>query len=328
MRITHIIPWAAIGAACLVTGSALGDDIEGAKDHPLFGRYQGASIVFYKSSEYDEFAGLQAPHNYTDLLERNALDDRSGAEWWKAQGRLTKIRYELPVGRSPLEVMRNYEAALTAKGFEVVFKCANRACFTGTLQDPYLLGEQIDTDNGISTLYFDHARYMFVKLDRPEGTVYGSVLTGQSKDQATAFLAILETAPMEADKISFVDAAAMQRTIAMQGRIDLYDIRFDHDKDVPRPESKPTLDEIAKLLAARPDLRLDIVGHTDNRGTHDYNIDLSRRRAVSVVAALVRDYAIAPDRLTPSGAGFTSPVTSNDTEDGRARNRRVELIAK
>lgn len=313
---------------CLASGAALAEDVPGGKDHPLFGRYQGSGIVYYKAVDYEEYALLQAPHDYGALLERNDLRDRSGSEWWKAQGRLTRIRYEVPVGASSLEVMRNYEAALRGKGFEVLFACADGACLTGSLKDPYLLGQQIDTDNGVSTLYFDHARYMLVKLDAPQGTVYGSVLVGEDKENVTAFLAVLETGPMAGDKIGFIDVDAMQQAIGTAGTVDVYGIQFDFDEDTLRPESKSTLDEIAKLLAGNAQLRLEIVGHTDNRGSHEYNMDLSRRRAAGVVAALVQDYAIAPERLTSSGAGLTAPVASNDTEDGRARNRRVELVAR
>ena len=312
----------------LLSRAAIAEDVPGAKDHPLFGRYSGANIVFYKFAEYEEYALLQAPHDYTALLDRNALRDRSGPEWWKAQGRLTKIRYEVPPGRSSLEVFRNYEKALTGKGFRVLFSCTDQDCLTGNLRDPYLLGEQIDTDNGDSTRYFDHARYMFVKLDRPEGAVYGSVLVGEVRDLVSAFLAVLETAPMETGRITFINAGEMQEAIASTGKVDLYGILFDFDRDDLRPESKPTLDEIAKLLGARPELRLEIVGHTDNQGSHDYNMDLSRRRAARVVAALLTDYGIEASRLSSRGAGFTLPVASNDTEEGRARNRRVELIAR
>ncbi|WP_425311732.1 OmpA family protein [Microvirga massiliensis] len=85
---------------------------------------------------------------------------------------------------------------------------------------------------------------------------------------------------------------------------------------------------MAKLLRENAKLRLNIIGHMDNRGTPDYNMNLSRRRAAGVVAALVRDYRIAADRPASSGAGLTSPVAPNDTDEGRARNRRVELLAR
>lgn len=319
---------AAAAQILLLTFSVSASDLPGSKDHPLVGRYEGSTIVYYKASAYDEYALLQAPHDYMALLDRNAVQDRSGPEWWKAQGRLTRIRYEIPAGRSSLEVLRNHEASLKSKGFEVLFSCADRACFSGALSDAYLLGQQIDTDNHDTSLYSGHARYILARLDGPGGAVYATILVGEDKERVTAFIAVLETKSMESDRIRVMDAGAMQQAIQAKGNVSVYGIHFDFDKDHLQPESKPTLDEISKLLSSVPQLRLEIVGHTDSRGAHDYNLDLSHRRAANVVAALVRDYAIAPDRLTASGAGATSPIASNDNDDGRARNRRVELISR
>ena len=94
-----------------------------------------------------------------------------------------------------------------------------------------------------------------------------------------------------------------------------------------KPESRPTLDEIAKLLRAQPQLNVVIVGHTDSQGTFDHNMDLSRRRAEAVAAELAKSYKIAAARLRTAGVGFLAPVGSNASDDGRALNRRVELVA-
>ena len=120
----------------------------------------------------------------------------------------------------------------------------------------------------------------------------------------------------------------MDQEITTTGKVNLYGIFFDFDKYVPRPESKPTLDEIAKLLGTKPNLRLRIVGHTDNRGTPDYNLNLSRRRAAGVVATLTGQYGINTGRLSSDGAGLTQPIAPNEDDVGRAKNRRVELIAE
>jgi OOP family OmpA-OmpF porin len=325
------VPLALAIAASMVLTTGLAPsaaDVAGASDHPLVGRYQGASIEFHKRSEFDEAALLQAPHDYAALLERNVTRDRSGPEWLKVEGRVTRLRYAIPEGRSSLEVLRNHESALKANGFVPVFACADQSCFTGALQDPYLLGQQLDPDNNDTALYFDHARYWLGRREGPEGTVYAGILTGEDKQRVTAFVMVVETKPLEEGKIAFVDAAQMDKAIAEAGRISLYGIHFDHDKDVLRPESKPVLDEIARLLRDKPQLRLEIVGHTDNRGTAPYNMNLSQRRAASVVDALTGAYGIAAERLTSSGAGLTLPVAPNDTEEGRAKNRRVELVAR
>ena len=142
------------------------------------------------------------------------------------------------------------------------------------------------------------------------------------------FVRVLEAKSMETDRIVVIKAADMQAGLETNGRINLYGIQFDFDQATIKGESKPTLDEIAKLLTDRPDLKLDIVGHTDGVGTDAYNLDLSNRRASNVVAALIGTYGIDQTRLSSRGAGMSQPISSNDTDDGRAKNRRVELIAK
>jgi outer membrane protein OmpA-like peptidoglycan-associated protein len=81
-------------------------------------------------------------------------------------------------------------------------------------------------------------------------------------------------------------------------------------------------------MTGKPELRLNIVGHTDNKGSADYNLSLSQRRAAAVVASLVSQYGIDAGRLTSEGAGMTRPLAPNDTDEGRAKNRRVELVAQ
>jgi len=126
-------------------------------------------------------------------------------------------------------------------------------------------------------------------------------------------------------KMAFVNAGEMKGAIGESGKVVLYGIFFDTDKDAVKPESKPTLDEIVKLMKSTPQLRLHVVGHTDNQGKPDYNLDLSRRRAASVVRELTAK-GISADHMDAFGSGPYSPLSSNATEAGRAKNRRVELV--
>ncbi len=123
-----------------------------------------------------------------------------------------------------------------------------------------------------------------------------------------------------------VTAAAMNSNLASTGQVTLYGITFDFDKADIKPESKAQIDEIAKVLAGNAELKLRVIGYTDNKGTADHNLKLSQRRADSIVAALVKNYGIAASRLSAIGAGSNAPVASNDIEEGRAKNRRVELL--
>ncbi|MDN5941942.1 MAG: OmpA family protein, partial [Nitrospira sp.] len=112
------------------------------------------------------------------------------------------------------------------------------------------------------------------------------------------------------------------------GRVVLDGIFFDTDKATIKVESKPALDAIATFLADNAALKAYIVGHTDGTGEFGHNMQLSKDRAAAVVAALVNDYKIAPERLAAHGVGPLSPARANKSDDGRTRNRRVELVER
>lgn len=118
---------------------------------------------------------------------------------------------------------------------------------------------------------------------------------------------------------------AVERALTEQGAADIYSIHFTFDSDTIRDESEPMLREIADVMRRHPDWTILINGHTDDVGAASYNIELSRRRADAVKAALVSRHAVDAKRLTTWGLGAAYPKDTNDTLDGRARNRRVEL---
>jgi outer membrane protein OmpA-like peptidoglycan-associated protein len=118
----------------------------------------------------------------------------------------------------------------------------------------------------------------------------------------------------------------LEQQLTQQKRAVTYGIYFDFAKATLKPESEPVLKEIAQAMKDNPDWKLTVEGHTDNIGGDAYNLDLSKRRALAVKEALVAQYSIAPDRLANDGFGASRPVESNDTLEGRARNRRVELV--
>lgn len=123
-----------------------------------------------------------------------------------------------------------------------------------------------------------------------------------------------------------VNADTMKKAIAETGRVALYGLFFDTGKADMKPESRPAVAEIIKLLNGEPTMRLLVVGHTDAVGSLQGNQELSLRRAQSVVDTLVKGRGIDPGRLQAAGVGFASPIATNRTEQGRSRNRRVELV--
>jgi OmpA-OmpF porin, OOP family len=135
---------------------------------------------------------------------------------------------------------------------------------------------------------------------------------------------IIEKQFMNQDVVA--DASSMGNSIKESGKVAVYGIYFDTGKAVLKPESQPTLQEISKLLKADPALKVYVVGHTDNAGPFDANMKLSIDRATAVVNSLVSQFAVSATRLKACGNGPTAPVASNDTEQGKALNRRVELV--
>jgi outer membrane protein OmpA-like peptidoglycan-associated protein len=295
-----------------VFAAAQDQDVEGSKDHPLISRYPGSYIAKYLTKTFDEFSLPLGPVDEENTITKNQ----------HLEGKITRIVYVAPAGRSVLEVFRNYQAALRKGGFETLFSCGPQGCGS-TIANAY-------ANSGDSADYWgpEHGiHYISAKLARPEGDVYVSLLIDDQggDSRANAELYVIEVKPMESDLIT-VNAASLASDIHRTGHASVYGIYFDTGKADVKPASDATLNEIAKLLRGDPNLKLYVVGHTDNQGALDLNMDLSRRRAESVLAALTTKYAVPASRLKAYGCGPYSPVASNESEDGRAKNRRVELV--
>jgi OmpA-OmpF porin, OOP family len=321
MTTTRLTIAAALFAAASLTSARAGD-IAGAADHPLVGRYVGSEMFIQQKSDFDRVDLLSAalPQRFSSSA---GIPDASRLT---VEGKSFRYVYNAPADRSALEIDANFAQSLAAKGFETLFACADRACISGS-SSFYEFGALLD-DVRRNGSYQKAVQYRLAKLARPSGDVYAAILVGAGGRQPVVAVRVVELKPMEADRIVFVDASAMKAGIDTTGHVALYGILFDTDKADIKPESRPTLAEIAKLLAAQPGLRLVVAGHTDGQGEFDYNVGLSRRRAEAVVRALVEGHGVAAGRLTPFGAGMAAPVALNDTDQGRARNRRVELVKR
>ena len=268
--------------------------------HPLIPPYPGSSAgPPAKTVDFDEFE-----------LPIGPAKDRKFTKLEPVAGRMTSFSYGRPKDRSQLEIFRNYEAALKAAGFQTLFSCTGPECGTQVNHPP--LG-YIPSGN--------EARYLAAKLTRPEGDIYVAVHV-QPLD--TRFV-VVESKPMATGMVK-ISADALAKDLNATGHVAVYEILFDTGKADVKPESSAALAEIARLLAQTPGLTLHVVGHTDNVGALAQNLDLSKRRAEAVVAALTTTHKVAAGRLRSDGVGPLAPVASNDSDAGRARNRRVELV--
>jgi OmpA-OmpF porin, OOP family len=303
-------------------------DVDGSKDHPLISRYPGSHIVYYNEQDYNEYSIATGP-----VTGYRQIDD-----WIVVEGKQTRIYYELEGNVSITQIYRNYLDALEKSGFEILAKGLHASSniakevggnsWMGTfyIKNPYptnakiLMGHGTSSSGGSGTIA--------AKLEKNGGKSY-IIFNGRehSNDKKIYVIDIIEETAMESDLIT-INADQMLKGIKAEGKIILYGIFFDLDKAEVKSESEPTLKEIANLLKNDPSLNLFVVGHTDMQGRFDYNIDLSKRRAAAVVKILTEKYGINNSRLTPDGVGPLVPASTNETEEGRKMNRRVELVGK
>lgn len=207
------------------------------------------------------------------------------------EGRFTFLTYGLAKGAqepSPTAVLRNYENAIAAAGGKVQHQSAN---------------------NWVNGRIAKGGAEAWVEAQRGNGRIWLRIVEKQAMAQYVV-----------------ADAAVMGGDLKTIGHVAVYGILFDTNRSEVKPDSKPALEEIAKLLKVEPSLKLKVVGHTDMSGSMDANLKLSQARAEAVVQALVSQFGIAASRLKGHGVGPLAPVASNDTEEGKAKNRRVELV--
>ncbi len=326
-------------------------DIKGGEDHPLLKRYAGSYIVVYQQQNFDEFtfplSKLKREHNSSTGYSTVYSIDQSKT----VEGPYTRLVYLLPVDRSPLEVLRNYQDEIVAQGGSVLYECKREECggdpgrgvsksdrkpsLAMILRPRERLGLEDYSQGFCATIgKIMDQRYLVAEL--PEVGAYISIhtytLTGfyytncnAFKGRTVAVVDIVEGKPREKNMVT-VEASDMAQQISATGSVSLYGIFFDTNSASVREDSDATLQEIVKLFQQQPDLNLLVVGHTDNAGAFEYNMNLSQNRAQSVVDELSTKYGISQERLVAVGVSYASPVSSNATAEGQALNRRVELV--
>ncbi|TWB10485.1 uncharacterized protein DUF4892 [Nitrospirillum amazonense] len=291
-------------------------DVPGSKDHPLVSRFAGATITAYEHKDFDEA-----------FLPDRPVKDADKAEGLHLEGKITRVWYTIGAGKSALEVERNYQDALRKAGFQTLFRCAKDECGDDFQSLVINSGKVLPPGKGDAAFGGAH-RTILAKLPRPTGDAYVflHIMEDSSNQRTLVNEEVVEIQPMQTGQVQIMDSGTMKNSLASSGKVALYGIYFDTDKAEVKPESKAQLDEMAKLLTANPALKVYIVGHTDSQGQFAHNLDLSQRRADAVAQSLTGTYHIAQGRLTAKGVASLAPVTTNDSDDGRAQNRRVELV--
>jgi OmpA-OmpF porin, OOP family len=207
------------------------------------------------------------------------------------EGKFTFLTYAITNRKdepSPVAILRNYENAIIKVGGTIIKTDPNRR-----------LNGKIEKDG----------QEIWVQVEKGNGSIW---------------LRIVEKRAMAQYVVA--DSAAMSGDLKSTGHVAIYGIYFDTNKSEVKPDSKPALEEIAKLMKQDSGLKLKVVGHTDMTGAMEANMKLSQARGEAVVQVLVSQYGIPESRLKGYGVGPLAPVATNDSEDGRAKNRRVKLV--
>ena len=300
----HFARVLAVGVFTLLPVSAMAQsDSSGCKDHPLFTRMPNHYIARCDESQFE---ARKFPVGPAQADGSAKLQELEGA--WYAMAYRPK---EGTKPTSPLQVQRNFQNAAKAAGGTIEGTYGERCKFQ--LDASFKLGNSC-TDMGTTLKFVKDGKETWVFVD---GT--SRSLTGYD-DGYTLF--ILEREAMQQDIV----ANELLDRINKDGMVSLY-LNFDTGSATLQASSNSQIDQIAAMLKATPSLSIEVGGHTDNVGDAAANQKLSEARAAAVAAALTTR-GIPGARITAAGYGHTVPIADNRTEDGRAKNRRVELVKK
>ena len=297
MRVKHFV---GLALALLLAAPVMAQDEPDCTDHPLFSRFPNMRLAGCENVQFD-LRGF--PTGQPDADGNTKTVDVEGAVTW--------LQYELIEGSampSGLQIMRNFENAARKAGARI------EGQYPGWCKANYDGEKMPRMGNGC----LSYALTMkFVSSDKETWAFLQA-----TEDEGNYSLTIVEREAMKQDIV----ATELADTLAKDGFVALY-INFDTGKATIKPDSAKTLDDAAGALRLAAGLQIEVGGHTDNVGTPDSNVRLSLERAQAVMAALVQR-GIDAGRMTAKGYGQTVPIADNRTEEGRARNRRVELMKK
>lgn len=325
--LTLILKTFPMGVFLFVSSGIFAQDIDGIVEHDLISRYPGQDIRWQHIENYMPYRVPVGP----------VTGYRTIGDWIDIQGRVTRTFYRYEGSdRSFSELYLNYLEALQAENFEFLAQGISpdrRGSEVGsrTWSEVLYIANPATKPGEVGTMFSGTsssggAGAIVARKDRAAGTVYVVLNTEQhSSNYVGALIDIIEVEEAETGLVA-VDAEAIGADIEEFGRVVLDGLYFDFDQATLQPESGSALQAMADYLAENTDKQFYVVGHTDSVGTFAYNQGLSADRARTVVETLIADYGVAADILEPHGIGPLVPVFSNESEAGRDRNRRVELV--
>jgi len=294
----------------------------GCEDHPLLTRYPGAVIEYCDTKNFSEFAIATGPETGYQKIDK----------WINVSGKQNRIYYSIKGDKIVTEIYQNYLTAIKKGEFAIL---------ASKLHAERNVSKDLGGNSWLSTFYKSNPfpSNVGIRINQGSGSLGGTfyitakkgnvyiTISGKrySDNETVVLLDVLEATEMQDGLIS-INADYMASKLKEIGHVALEGILFDLNKATIKEESKPLLAEIAKMMNVNPTFKLYVVGHTDMTSDLKYNLELSSQRASAVVNYLVEQHNIALTRFSAQGVGPLSPVATNETEEGRSKNRRVELV--
>lgn len=302
------------------------NDLPGSKDYPLISRYDGAVIQNYEETDFDRYTialGLPVEKEFRG-------HGKFLSKYKDLEGRIIRIQYLISRDEGLYKVYRNYQLALENANYHILFTSSNEEDDNWTFWGEDYYGGP-NPINRLGEDFYDPVgnEYYFLSAqgEMHGNDVYISLFMNNGEDFGEEYILvtqeIVEINPLES---GLVTAQKITDNISLQGHIALYGIHFETGKFDIKPESENTLQEIAAYLKANPGLNYFVVGHTDNAGDFTANMTLSENRAKVVMNYLLNKSGVNAGQLKAYGVSSLSPVTTNSTDEGKAKNRRVELV--
>ncbi len=288
-------------------------------DTGIISIYEGSKVIYDDQIGFEEFPLLVSDDSVMTV-----------------EGIIRRQWCQAPDSRSPFEVIRNYEQVIRNMKGELLF-------VTGDPQSIKIDNEKIAKyfnlhrkNRGLATNVVSYhkfptgmSEFLTARITSPDEEYYLTIASGRGHSaarQADKTYFEIVTLEVESMELGMVTMDELREGIDAYGKALVYNIHFETGSAEVRPESAEALRIISEFMKQNPSERFFVVGHTDNVGDYDMNHELSYARANAVVERLIDEYGVDNKQIKPVGVGPVSPVFSNSTEEGKARNRRVEIV--
>lgn len=284
-------------------------DKEGSKDHPLIQRFKQSYIYNYEETSFEPYSMVTGKSDGSKFTSTQEIE-----------GKIYRIFYSLSTDAgSVYEIYSNYLNALKSNGAKILFQCKNTADCGRYFWD-YL--RKMDPKIQMPAYYGEEMAYIAAKFSKDGMGYYVTIIPGYGLSEIGYEVTVVEAKEMEQQ----ISLEGIERAMNENGKVSLYGILFDTGSDVIKESSFAEIELIAQYLKNNPGKKVYVVGHTDNTGNYESNMTLAGKRAAAVVRTLTSKYGISASRMTPAGVGPVAPESKNTSEEGRKKNRRVEVV--